>query len=495
MPYSQQEHQLEKMREGILRPLEMSDDAIASQIIQILRDYFQERGDPERCCRVYSRNHILTREGQKNEFLWIIVSGSVICTKKGGDDIDREVLREGPGALVGLISFVRTEPAFISTKTLNKTEVIKLDRKTLDEVLKVDAEFMPLFTTLLLRHLTRRLKNSIHIELKLQETLKSLDSAQLKLIQSEKMAILGQLVAGVAHELNNPVSAIIRGVENLKNDIPLIVTNLHGKGVMELGARVLRQANTVTPLSTAVIRERTESALKWFKSHTAARKAVMMQIDSQKDFNQYFQAAGDPLDSTIEYLDRFYQVGSFLRNIEVCGSRIANLVKGLKNYSHQDHDIASLVNIQEGIEDTLVIFSNKLKTYEVLKDYQPIPQVEGYPSQLNQVWTNLIANAIEAMGGKGSLTIRTHMAPSRPDGMERIQVCIEDNGPGIPHDLLQKLFELNYTTKREGHFGLGLGLAICQQIAEKHEGWIEVTSEVGAYTRFTITLPAHHKEG
>jgi signal transduction histidine kinase len=186
-------------------------------------------------------------------------------------------------------------------------------------------------------------------------------------------------------------------------------------------------------------------------------------------------------------LGQYYQAGTILRNSNTCAKRIADLVKSLKHYAGQDGEKCSATNIHEGIEETLIIFENKLKNYQVIKEYQQLPDIDCHPIELEQVWTNIISNAIDATGGQGLLKISTINLPY--DESPSIQVIIEDDGPGIPQATQAKIFELNYTTKREGHFGLGIGLTICSQIIKRHHGYIEIESEPGKFTRFIITLP------
>lgn len=180
-----------------------------------------------------------------------------------------------------------------------------------------------------------------------------------------------------------------------------------------------------------------------------------------------------------------------MRNIDVCARRIADLVKGLKHYAGQDIEKTVNANLLDGVEETLVIFDNKLKQYQVIKEYESLPEIECYPIALQQVWTNIISNAIDATKGKGTLKLQAlHFKETK-----QVQLIIEDDGPGIPQSLQQKIFELNFTTKREGNFGLGIGLTVCQQIIHRHHGTIRIESSSAPelhYTRFIITLPIVH---
>lgn len=484
---AQVKRQIAKYQIGFLDYSQYSDEQLAKEFTNALYQFF-EGNDQTHACRKYSPNHYLTREGQPNDFLWVLAKGEVILTKKNSAGEDQEIMREKQGALIGVMSFVTGKSAFVTSHTTTHAEVIKLDRKMLAHVIKVKGNLLPILVTFLLRHSNLRLQNAIQSEMKLQETLRSLEVTQTRLIESEKMAILGQLIAGVAHELNNPVTAILRGSENLKQNIPPIVQTDPFPTVKALGSQILENAMTVVPLSTAEIRVRTEKAMKFFPSRNVAKKAVQLGLDEALPYRKYLKPFGNRGDQVLNYLNRFHQVGTFLRNIDVCGKRIADIVKGLKNYSRPDSGKVETVDVHSGIEDTLIIFENTLKHYQVIKAYGDLPPIECYPNELQQIWTNLISNAIDATGRQGQLKITTRLGIPNNES-EYIEILIEDNGVGISKEFQEKIFELNFTTKAEGDFGLGIGLAICLQIVKRHNGTIAVESELGNYSRFIVTLP------
>jgi signal transduction histidine kinase len=486
------EQKIEKINHGFLAFSLQNKEELSKKLFAKIRNYC-ECADCSGIYRSYQPGEVLLREGDTNENLWLITKGEVIQKKKGPDGKQQVALREQEGGMVGLMSLVSREKTFITCYAATKVETIMIHESVLERIIKEQKDFLVLFANYLLLQLHNRLKQSIQIKLRLQETLDHLDATQVKLVESAKMATLGQLVAGIAHELNNPVAAILRGSEHLQDNIPKIIAPPPAPHLTELGAMVLKNSMSVTPLSTAEIRARTKKATALFGSAQLAKKAVQFQLDDAVCFKKHFKPVANNLEKAVHYLDAFYQVGNFLRNIGICSERIASLVNGLKNYARQDSDTTSETDLHEGIEDTLVIFSNSLKHYELLKNYGNIPTIECFPAELNQVWTNLISNAIEATQGKGQLKIETRTAGKNSEGIDQIQVIIEDNGPGIPPDIKEKIFELNYTTKREGDFGLGIGLAICSQIIKRHNGHIQMVSEPGRFTRFTITLPVTNR--
>ncbi|WP_299013921.1 ATP-binding protein [uncultured Photobacterium sp.] len=481
------ERQMSNFRSGFIQNTNELDDAsLARQVADALYDFF-DGNDEDRACRTYSENHLLTKEGQSNDFLWFIIHGEVALYKKDEHSCKHEVVRVGAGHLVGGMSFVTGEPSFSTGVTLGQTNVIKLDRQLFNKVMNSRNELLPLFTNLLLRNFNRRLQGSIQTEMRLQQTLKSLDEAYHQLIEKEKMAILGQLVAGVAHELNNPVSAILRGSDTLKQTICKLTDSQLGHENQTRGNVILQQAMQSRPLSTSETRQRAKQLESVLNDRQLARKAVQMGIDDPDHLETWLLPQKNQLKPVMAEWDNYYQMGNFLRSINVCAQRIADLVKSLKSYARQDDETIHCVDLHEGLEDTLVIFENRLKRHHVTKEYSDLPPVNCQPIALQQVWTNLISNALDAIEEPGEIHISTHFTPD--SDQKKVDVIVEDNGKGIPPEQQQKIFELNYTTKREGNFGLGIGLSVCQQIIHQHDGTLRVESEPSSFTRMIVTLP------
>jgi signal transduction histidine kinase len=171
-----------------------------------------------------------------------------------------------------------------------------------------------------------------------------------------------------------------------------------------------------------------------------------------------------------------------IQSLRTAIRRITRIVRALKSYSHLDQAKVTLSDVHEGIENTLVILSHELKYgINVTRKYAELPQLPVYVDELNQVWTNLIHNSVQALGGRGEIVIETRL-----DG-DSVAVSVIDNGPGIPAGIRDRVFEPFFTTKAKGE-GTGIGLGIVRQIVEKHGGRIEVDSRPG-HTRFTVRLP------
>lgn len=486
------DNKMHSYREGFITEYhQMSDTELADQVIGALYQFFDKQ-DETNACRTYSAEHLLTVEGQPNRFLWFITQGAVALYKKDKHGQQREVVRHQKGNIVGGMSFVTGECSFSTAITLTKTEVIKLDRDVFSKVMHTDTTLLPLFTNLLLRHFNRRLQRSINTKIQLQETLESLESAHQQLIEGEKMAMLGQLVAGVAHELNNPVSAILRGTETLSNNIEKIIDEYHDWNTSQQGGALLKSALQAKPMSTSDERAQAKELEAQIRHRLLAKKMVKLGLNHDEDVIKQAKTSPEATLSVIESLERYHVTGSTLRSIKVCAQRITDMVKSLKGYARANDETFHFVDIHEGIEDTLVIFENKLKRHKLNKEYSEIPPIRCLPIALQQVWTNLISNAIDAFPEKGQLDI--HTLVEEKDGSQFAVVSFKDNGHGIPQELLQQIFALNFTTKREGNFGLGIGLSVCQQIIHQHNGWIDVDSTPGEYTNMRVWLPLTPRE-
>jgi signal transduction histidine kinase len=316
--------------------------------------------------------------------------------------------------------------------------------------------------------------------------------------QRDRLAGLGKLSAGLAHELNNPASAAKRAAAQLRETLKRIKDASH-----ELGRREL------TPTQKAEI-EKLE--LSFTQRDEIPPDALTIsdledKIDSllrSHGQNDLWQLAAElaqrgikpsALESLFENLDAgtartalvriaaSVEIASLLNEIESSTSRISDLVGAIKEYTYMDQAPVHNVDVVKGLETTLTIMNHKLKRgVTVQRDYLPTPLlVNSFGSELNQVWTNLIDNAIDAMNGNGELRVRTY----RDDGC--VVVEIGDNGPGISPEVKAHIFEPFFTTKAVGE-GTGLGLDTVQRIVRKHRGNIQVNSKPGN-TRFQVSLP------
>ncbi len=329
----------------------------------------------------------------------------------------------------------------------------------------------------------------------LKQMLEELQQSQLQLIQQEKMAALGQLIAGVAHEINNPLGAIQASASNthkaLQNaliDLPYLYErlNLEEQQIFfALIGRATRSHQVISTLEGRAIKRRITIYLQDYEIEAARNIAdLLMDMGIHEELGFLLPLLkGNCGEWAIQLA--YNLTCSFTNNQTILRAvdRSAKIVFALKNYARFDQTgKKQLVKIVDGLETVLQIYHNQLKRdIQVIRDYQDIPTIWGYSDELIQIWTNLIHNAIQAMESGGRLTISTQTQDNE------VEVSITDTGVGIPSDLQQKIFDAFFTTKPAGK-GSGLGLHICRKIIDKHQGRIQVASQPG-HTQFRVWLP------
>jgi signal transduction histidine kinase len=270
----------------------------------------------------------------------------------------------------------------------------------------------------------------------LEFTLENLKLAQSQLIQSEKMASVGLLTAGIAHELNNPINFVSGNVNPLRRDLNELFSFI----------------------------EKYDKTLEAYKL-----ERVISEIDDLKD--------------KLDFSFLTKEIINLLEGIDEGANRSSQIIKGLRSFSRLDDEKCQFYDIHEGIDSSLVLLNNKIKDkIKVRKDYGNFERLECFPNKLNQVFMNILTNSIQAMEGKGELFIQTVSS-----GIG-IKIIIKDNGKGMTPEVKEHIFEPFFTTKDVGQ-GTGLGLSISYGIIEQHNGIIDVISEPGKGTEFIISLP------
>lgn len=437
---------------------------------------------------------LLFREDVDLDNIWILLDGQVRLFRTiDGQEIIFHA--QTVGRIIGLLAFSSGNRTFFACRAVTPITLLKISFADLNRALESDASLLALFSAVLLRSMARRNRRLVELQTEvlslnkalaaerdqLSRTLIELQQAQALLVESEKMATLGQIAAGVAHELNNPISAIARSADFLGQDLQALAAALPGGEVFrEQLEKVLAQK----PASTREQREKRAILSNEFGDEALAARLIEIGIERKADFEQLARRLKQPPDEALATLERYYQVGSSLRNIDRCARRIAELVRSLRAYARADESEIAEMDVHEGIEDTLLMLAHRLREVDVERQYGVLPPLQMRAGELNQVWTNLIVNALDAMKNRGRIVIRTER-----ESPDQIAVHIIDNGPGIPPENLPKIFDLRFTT-RQGRveFGLGLGLSICRNIVRRIGGDIRVESRPG-HTDFCVTLP------
>ena len=342
---------------------------------------------------------------------------------------------------------------------------------------------------------------------KLRDLEKAYLQQEVMLRQSEKLATIGKLSAGMAHELNNPAAAAQRGAEQLKEAFSrLQKTQLKlgelklAKGQLELLLALdeLAQEKAIkpTPVDSLARSDRESDLEAWLEEQGVenaweiAPALVNLGYDRGKLNDLLADFTLPEFKIVVQWLNCAYLIYSLLEEIGHGSRRVSEIVKALKAYSYMDQAPIQNVDIHEGLDNTLVILRSKLKPgVKVHRDYAAdLPKIQAYGSELNQVWTNLIDNAIDAMDGVGEITLRTWHDD------QWVIVDVIDNGPGIPEGIQSKLYDPFFTTKPPGK-GTGLGLNISHNIiVQKHQGRMTIDSQPGK-TRFEVRLPLEFAPG
>jgi signal transduction histidine kinase len=395
-------------------------------------------------------------EGDKAEELFLVVSGELEVTKRSGAS-EIPLARVGPGAIQGELAALEQGPRMASVRAIAPSEVLRIPYSAMRDLLSTG----PDAALGIIRTVIRRLRG-------MEATLR----------QREKLAGLGTLAAGLAHELNNPAAAIRRSVEALdeaiaaRNELhpPHSLTLLRPSGHAPLDA--LARADAVDEIGDQV--------------GDIEMAAALVDVGWTADELGSAFAGLDPpaARDAAAWLAASAKVETLIGEVRMAGERISEVVGAVKSYAYLDQAPVQRIDVRKGLDDTLVILRHKLKAgIEVSRDYDPdLPEIEAWGSELNQVWTNLIDNAADAMDGKGAISIRAE----KTDGNE-VTVTICDTGPGISAEIAAKIFEPFFTTKPPG-VGSGLGLHISHNVVWRHGGRIDVESEPG-HTCFVVNLP------
>lgn len=418
---------------------------------------------------------IYIHQGDAADAMYVILDGQLQAKGELAGGV--VTLSHTVGDITGVLPYSRMKQFPLTGRALTASRILRFPVACFPELVQK----MPELTTRLVGLMSDRIREATRIEQ-----------------QRDRLVGLGKLSAGLAHELNNPASAAKRAASQLRGMLKAIKDASHSLGTHELTAAQKIQIDNLenslihlegpppNALTIATLEDELDALLRshgqndlWQLSASLARKGARPEVME----SLFSSLDADTARAALVRLCASLEVAGILNEIENSTSRISDLVSAIKQYTFMDQAPVQNVDIVKSLEITLTILNHKLKHgVTVDRDYQPAPLlVDSFGSELNQVWTNIIDNAIDAMHGKGKLRVRTY----RDDG--NVVVEIGDNGPGIPPDILPHIFEPFFTTKGVGE-GTGLGLDTVQRIVKKHRGSIEVSSKPGD-TCFRVFLP------
>jgi signal transduction histidine kinase len=416
-----------------------------------------------------------SRQGDPADAMFVILDGQM----EGRGELAGETVAFAlkAGDVTGVLPFSRMKRFTVSGRAVTDSRALRFPASLFPDLIQK----MPELTKRLVGLMSDRIRETTRMEQ-----------------QRDRLASLGKLSAGLAHELNNPAAAAKRATSQLRDVLKRIKEASHELGRRDLTAAqkteilslesslIQRDEPPPDALAISDLEEQIDSLLRshgqndlWQLAADLARKKVRPgELESL-----FATLDADTARAALVRISAALEVSNLLNEIESSTSRISDLVGAIKEYTYMDQAPVQNVDIVKSLETTLTIMNHKLKKGVVVqRDYQRIPfLVNSFGSELNQVWTNIIDNAIDAMGGKGELRVRTY----REDTC--VVVEIGDNGPGISPEVKAHIFEPFFTTKGVGE-GTGLGLDTVQRIVKKHRGSIQVNSRPGD-TRFQVWLP------
>lgn len=419
----------------------------------------------------FDAGKVLVAEGGPTEFFYVVLGGELRASRNYGNQTVLLGIAK-PGSFLGEVALLLDSPSVATVRALKPSRLFRLGKDDFWQMLGM----CPSVAGEIFRTMATRVRN---VEGYSQ--------------QREKLASLGTMAAGLAHELNNPATAARRASANLREVVENIQSyqcELHRLLNPEQWEALIAASEAApTTLDPVTRSDREEEVTTWLDRQSVADgwklapAFVNVGIGSDKLQALAGKLPGESLTPAFGWLEATLSLEALLKEIDGSTTRIAELVKAVKSYSHMDKSPMAEVDIHEGIENTLTMLGHKLKNCTVTRKFdRAVPRIMAYGGELNQVWTNLIDNAIDAVKGTGKICIATFLDD------DQVVVEIADNGSGIPPEVQLHIFEPFYTTKGVGS-GTGLGLMISNRIvADRHGGEIEFESNPGD-TRFKVRLP------
>ncbi|GGM98634.1 signal transduction histidine kinase [Actinoplanes campanulatus] len=477
-----EEIRLEPCEPGVLTPADLRTLFLFEKLTDEQLGWLATHG----CTMRVPAGGLVVREGDPAEAFFVLLSGTIALTRRVGEDEVTTIRTEQRGVYMGATqAYLRDDGVprnyMASMRALSDSEFFMVSAADFGWLMR---EWFPM---------------AIHL---LEGLALGMRSSQAAIGERQRLAALGALSAGLMHELNNPAAAAARATSALRQRVAAMRMKLGklaaGKvapdrltALLELQEEVIERA-AKSPTLTAMQTADLEDALgEWMDERNITGGWDVAPVFAQGGIDtacltelESRLASPELLDQAIHWIGYALETEQLMSDIEDATGRVSSLVHSAKQYSHLDRAAHQWIDVHIGLESTLVMLAHKIGDgVEVVKEYdRELPQIPAHPAELNQVWTNLIDNAVQAMSGAGTLTIRTF----RED--DRLVVSVGDTGPGVPPEIRKRVFEPFFTTKPVGE-GTGLGLDISYRIVVNgHGGDISVESRPGD-TRFLVRLP------
>ena len=449
-----------------MMPDAREEQVLTPEQVEVLMPYGREFG--------LRTGDLLFDERSVVDSFYVVLEGEVeISRLDGGEEIP--VLNHGPGEFTGGLVMLTGRTSIHRARAATPGRILEIDSETFRR-LPVE---VPDVADMLISGLARRMRYT-----------------QRAYRQQEKLAALGKLSAGLTHELNNPAAAARRASEELGGAILEAQLTAVGHderfsaGEREALVALQRETAAGSPvfLDPLTLGDAEDELADWLGDHGCEEPwnlaPALAEAGVGKDRLEAMAEAFDDrsLVCGLEWLAGTLDLVGLAGELETSAGRISELVGAMKEYTYMDRAVVGEIDVISGLQNTLTILGPRLKDVSLLREYEKdLPRIPGHGGELNQVWTNLIDNAIDAVDGRGSITVRAYVEGAQ------VVVDVVDDGPGIPRAAQVHVFEPFYTTKDIGA-GPGLGLAIVRRIVTDHGGEVIVRSEPGE-TRFTVKLP------
>ena len=456
----------------MMRPLrdERAEQGFTAQQVEALMPYGRELS--------LRTGDLLFDETATVDSFYVVLEGEVnISRLEGTEEVSLDT--HGTGEFTGGLAVLTGKTSIHRARAAEPSRVLEIDSDTFRRV----AVEVPEAADVFISGLARRMRFT-----------------QRAFRQQEKLAALGKLSAGLAHELNNPAAAARRASEGLSTAVleAQLAALEHDERLSTVERRALitvqrETASGTAPLDPLLLSDAEEELAAWLDEReveepwdlAATLAAAGLEAGNLKQLANVLEV--ESLAAGVGWLSKTIELVGLADEVATSSRRISELVGAMKDHTYMDRAGVDEVDVTAGLENTLTILGHRLKGVSVQREYEDnLPKVRGNGGELNQAWTELIDNAADAVDGRGNITLRAYAR----DG--RVVVEIVDDGPGIPREAQGHVFEPFYTTKEVGA-GTGLGLDVVRRTIVAHGGGVSVRSEPGE-TRFTVGLPANSRQ-